>query len=100
MAEKVALSFKPVGAHTENNSLASVVTLALPAALADGGQIMLQCFTQNVRFTLDGTTPDADTGFRITAARDPIIVWIDPAASLKLIEEAATAVLQYQWGEL
>jgi hypothetical protein len=90
--------FYPVGAHVENGSLGSAVELTPPS---NATRIMMQAFTQNVRFTLDGSTPDANTGFQLKAADPPIVIPVNPGTAgphIQVIQEAATAVLQYQWG--
>jgi hypothetical protein len=88
-----AVGFTPSGAHTENASLSSAVTLTKPEG---AHAIIMQCFDQNVRYRLDGTNPDADTGFRLTAGNDPVVIPV-PGDDVRVIEETATATLQYQW---
>lgn len=85
--------FTPSGAHTKNSSLSSAVTLTKPAGAV---AIMMQAFTQNVRYRLDGTNPDASTGFQLAADASPIVLPV-PGASVRVIEETASAVLNYQW---
>lgn len=81
-----------VGSHTANSSLSSAVTLTRPAGAQ---RIMIQAFTQNVRFTLDGTTPTASTGFRLDVGTYLVIPFTGTA--IKIIEETASASVQYQW---
>ena len=54
---------------------------------------------QNVRYTLDGTTPTASKGFLLKAGDPPVIIPITSGMLVKVIEEAASADLQYQWGK-
>ncbi len=86
--------FQPEGSHTRNAALSSAVTLTKPSG---AGLIILQCETQNVKFTLDGTTPTATVGFLLTAGDPPILVPVAGAA-VKVIEVAASASVNYQWG--
>ena len=61
--------------------------------------ILVQTVTQNVRYTLDGTTPTAAIGFQLAAAATPILIEITERVNLKFIREASGAVLQYCVGE-
>ncbi len=91
--------FYPVGAHVENGSLGTVVTLE--PVPTNATRIMMQALTQNVRYTLDGSDPDANTGFQLKVGDPPIVLPVNPGTTgprIKVIQEAATAVLQYQWG--
>lgn len=87
--------FRTVGAHATNASLATAVTLT-PASGAT--KLLIQALTQNIRVTLDGTTPTATLGFQIKAADPAVVIPIAPGTVVKLIEELATATIQYQWG--
>jgi len=58
--------------------------------------MLMQCTGQNVRFTLDGTTPEATVGFLLYVGQPPLLVRV--SGTVKVIEEAATATLIYQWG--
>jgi hypothetical protein len=64
----------------------------------DATQVMLQAQTQNVRLTLDGTDPTTSKGFQIKAGDPAVILSVYGGQTLKLIEEATTAVLDYQFG--
>ena len=94
--ERIArtLQFNPIGTHSDGLNIAAVVELAVPEGAT---KIMIQTHTQNVRFTLDGTDPTATLGFQLVAAAPPVTLIIESRAAIKVIEEAATAVLQYQW---
>lgn len=89
------LPFTPVGAHTVNSSLSSAVTLTPPAG---ANALLIQALTQNVRFTLDGTTPTASTGFQIIAGNPAMIIDLSATTVFKIIQETATATIQYQFG--
>ena len=90
-----ALTFSPLGAHSSGATISSATTLT-PATGAT--KLLVQALTQNVRFTLDGTEPTASLGFQIMAGDAPFIIPVGNGTVIKVIEEAATASLQYQWG--
>ena len=87
----------PIGAHTTNSSLNAAVTLTQPTG---ANRILLQAFTQNVRFlfteTTDTTVPTASIGFRLLAG-ERIDLSVPAGTLLKVIEETASASIQYQW---
>ena len=87
--------FVPLGAHEDGTDYSSAVVATLPAGAS---KMMIQTVSQNIRVTLDGTTPDATTGFQITASRDPIIFPLSKNTTVTIIEEAATADVQIQFG--
>lgn len=91
--------FQPIGAHIDGTDISSAVTLTRPTSLADGiAKILIQAISQNVRVTMDGTTPTATTGFQIAAGET--LYWeIGPGATIKVIEEASGADIQIQWGK-
>lgn len=86
-------AYSPVGAHSSGATISSATTLTKPTGAR---KIIIQTLTKNVRFTLDGTTPTTSVGFQILADGAPMIIDV-PGVSIKVIEEAATASLQYQW---
>lgn len=88
------LHFNVEGAHSSGATISSATTLTPPAG---ANRILIQALTQNVRFTLDGTTPTASLGFQLKAGDPPVLISVRDA-TLKVIEETATASLQYQWG--
>jgi hypothetical protein len=83
----------PVGSHTSNGTLGSAVTLTKPAG---ANVIIIQCTGQNVRYTLDGTTPTTTVGFLLVADQPPVKMPVGGAA-VKVIQVSATATIQYQW---
>ena len=89
-----SLSFNPVGANNTGLDISSAVTITLTGAT----KIQIQCSAQNVRYTLDGTAPEAAVGFQLKADDPPIILELGIDTTLKMIEEAATTVLNYQLG--
>lgn len=86
-------AYAPIGSHSSGASISTAQTLTKPAGAS---QIMIQALTQNVRYTLDGTDPTASLGFQLLAGNPPVIIAV-PGASIKVIQETATASLQYQW---
>lgn len=85
----------PIGPHYSNSSLSSAVALS---KISNSRYLIVQALTQNVRFTLDGTTPTASLGFRLTAGDPPTIIDMERIGQIKFIEETASASIQYQWG--
>ncbi len=85
----------PIGAHNDGLDISSAVALNIPSGAT---KLLIQALTQNVRFTVDGTTPTASKGFQLKAGDPPVVIPISSGTSVKVIEEAATADLQYQFG--
>lgn len=86
----------PSGTHQRLVGLTAVKTITL--APNEYG-LYIQVISQNVRMTFDGTTPVAsgnDVGFQLTPAMGPIFIAGFPGMVLSFIQEAATAVIQYQ----
>lgn len=93
------MSFNPIGAHGTDATISSATTLAPPSGLAKNvAKLLIQAIDQNIRYTLDGTDPEAAVGFRLTAGNDPIIITVTDGMTVKIIEESATATASYQWG--
>ena len=90
--------FNPMGTHLENSAMADLQVLTPPTVNPPVTKIMVQAYDQNIRYTLDGTAPTPVFGFRLTAARDPVVLTIGPNTILQFFEEAATANLSYVWG--
>lgn len=86
--------FNPIGAHTSDTSLGTAKTLTRPTG---ANVLRIQAFAQPIRYTLDGTTPTASTGFKI-AVGEIVDIETPTSVSIKLIEETASASIQYQWG--
>jgi hypothetical protein len=90
----------PVGYHQSDDSLAAAVTLTPPAG-SNPRYLMMQCTAQNVRYTLTNaaalSTPTPTFGHQMVASDPPIIVPLSGGITVIVIEEAAGAVLQYQW---
>lgn len=82
----------PLGSHSTDATISSATTIT-PETNAD--YVAIQAFTNAVRYTLDGTTPTASVGFRI-AANDSDVVSVGPNTVIKVIEETASASVQWQ----
>lgn len=96
---RIALApFNPVGLHANRNDLATAQAIPRPAAGAPT-QLVVQAIDQNIRYTLDGSLPTPSFGFRLIAGNDPAIFPVGPNTRLTFVEEAATAVLEYMWGQ-
>jgi len=88
--------FEPVGNHIST----TCATAHSPVFPAEGAtKILVQAITQNIRYTLDGTTPTAAIGFQIVAGDPPVIIRVGPNCYPQFFQEAAGAVLQYQLGK-
>lgn len=89
------LQFTPVGTHSDGAVISSAISLVNPPTAT---KLLIQALDQNVRITLDGTTPTASKGFRLTAGDPPVLIPISSTTVVKVIQESATADLQYQYG--
>lgn len=89
-----AYRFEPVAAHGAD-SVTTAATLTKPAG---ANKVLLQALTQNVRYTLDGSTPTTSSGFQLKAGDAPRQIAVDGGITLKVVTETGTASLQYQWG--
>ena len=89
--------FDPVGSHTRNAALGTAVDLS--ALRPDGAdKLMIQCDTQNVRYTLDGTVPTATVGFLLLTTEPPTIIACSDTTRVRVIQAAGGAVINYIWG--
>jgi len=59
----------------------------------------VQALDQNVRFTMDGTAPSADLGFRLVADNPAIRVDVTDGQVLKFFTEATGGILELQAAE-
>ena len=91
-----------IGYHQSRNDLADVQVMTPPAG-SRPRYLMLQAFDQNVRYTLTVaaaiSTPTATFGFQLAANAPQVIIPVEAGIVVRMIEEAATAMLQYQWFE-
>jgi hypothetical protein len=88
--------FTAIGSNTANGSLAAAVPLTPPTGAT---KLLVQAFTQNVRFTMDGATvPTAAVGFQLKAGDPAVMIPVVFGTVVKVIEESASAAINYQWG--
>ena len=91
------LTFAPLGSHTAQGSLGSIVTLS---PLTNATKLLIQARIADIRYTLDGTNPvsgDSGVGFVLHAGQPPLTIPI-AGATIKILEESVGARVQYQWG--
>lgn len=90
-------TYKAVGAMVEVTDLDPAISITVPHR-ANG--VMLQATGASVRYTLDGSTPDADTGFKLVSGNDPTILPLRAGQVIKLFEETSSSILDYQFVRL
>lgn len=61
--------------------------------------ILVQSLTQNVRYTLNGTTPTAAKGFQLKAGDPPLFIPLTEHTFFNIIAETAGAILEYEFSE-
>jgi hypothetical protein len=88
------LLFDPIGSHVDGTVITSATTLTPPATAT---KLLIQAMVQNIRITFDGTTPAAATGFQLKAGDPMLLIPLGDNMTIKVIEETATADIQYQW---
>lgn len=87
---------RPIGAHVNDADISSADVLS---AAAGATMLLIQASGADVRYTLDGTTPTAAVGFTLFAtAEQPTLILLEDGVTVTVIEESASAILDYQWG--
>jgi len=67
-----ALNFQPVGAHLQDTTIDSATTLHTGSSYTGAAtKMLIQAITQNVRMTIDGTTPTTAYGLMSVAFLPP-----------------------------
>ncbi len=61
----------------------------------DATHLKVQVLTQNIRYTIDGTESSATIGFQLAAGTETTLPV--PNLGISVFEEAAGAIIQYQW---
>ncbi len=89
-----SVSLNPIASHSGSVVISSAFTVPIPAGAT---KVVMQAISQNVRYTLDGTAPTTTLGFQMFASDPPVTIPIGSSTVLKVIQEAATASLQYQF---
>jgi hypothetical protein len=83
---------KILGSHTTDATISAATTIT-PTAGANA--VLLTARAQNIRYTIDGTTPTATTGFPLEAGKTLIIDY-HSSMTIKVIEETAGGEAQWQ----
>jgi hypothetical protein len=89
---------RTVGDHTRLDISAGGDWIAKPAPGPGNLQathIQLQALTQNIRYRIDGDQASATIGFQLAAGAISLIPV--PNLGISVFEEAAGAIVQYQW---
>lgn len=99
-AEQVAIvPFNPLGAHFQQ-----AINDPFQVTRLEGQReryLLVQCHTQNARYTLSSvSTPTATFGFVLTAGNPAVIIPVGgPEVNPQFIAETAGSILEYQWLE-
>jgi hypothetical protein len=86
--------FNIVGTHQSDATISTATVLTPPQGAS---KVIVQAQEQNVRYTLDGTTPTSAVGFLLYAG-DTVTISIGTGTIIKMIEAASGAAIAYQWG--
>lgn len=62
---------------------------------ATATHLKIQALTQNIRYRIDGAQASATVGFQLAAGSDTLLPV--PNNGVSIFEEAAGAIVQYQW---
>ncbi len=90
----------PHGSMARDTTISAATTLAKPTSSSGALWLFIQAFTQNVRITFDGTTPTATVGFSLLTTDGLVKLLIGDKATVKVIQESATASVEYMWNDL
>ena len=94
------MSFTPlkneVAAESHHSSTLGTGALTLSLPLSASG-ILMQALAQNIRYTLDGTTPAAASGFQLKAGDPPIYIQFTKGMVLTFFRETSGAILEYEY---
>jgi hypothetical protein len=92
--------FNPIGTHQQNSSIDTAVTLNVPNTNPAPTKMLIQATSQgSVRYTLDGSAPTPTFGLRLIAGLAPTLLTIGPDTLIRVVGEAAGAVIDYVWGQ-
>lgn len=100
MTDQPFIPLKALTGDTHQSVTLGATALTLSVPLQARG-ILMQATAQNIRYTLDGTTPTASTGFQMIASDPPLFVELTQNNNLvlKFIRETSGAVLEYEYSE-
>lgn len=85
-------SFVPVDSPAADTSISTATTITIPN---DATGIIMQAFTADVYYTLDGTTATSDNGFLLDTDKDPTRLDLYPGATISVI--SATGAVRYHF---
>jgi len=84
-----------------NGQLFTVLSAAAQLSIPDkANAVYLQAFTQDVRFTLDGTTATTTNLLAVIAGEPPLLITFPPGTQISVIEATASASLAVQWAKI
>lgn len=83
-------------AHVSYPVGATAVKVYIPLNAAG---VLVQALTQNVRYTLNGSTPTAAVGFQLKASDPPLYIPLTEHTFFTVIAETAGAYLEYEFEE-
>ncbi len=86
-------SIVPIGGHTRNFLLGSPVVITIPA---NATGMLVQAGDQNVKYTINGTSPDVNVGFMLRTTDVPARIDLFPGAKITFVEAVAGASINYQ----
>lgn len=86
------LGYIPIGNHLSLTGLDSAKSITVPPG-ANG--VLLQAFTQNVRFTIGANGNPANVYFEVYAEQPPVLIPFAPGTKLTFIEAEASATASY-----
>lgn len=81
-----------VGSHTRLDVAIGGDWIAKPA---NATHLQMQALTQNIRYTIDESLATATHGFQLAAGSISTVPC--PLDGISVFEEAAGAIIQYQW---
>lgn len=90
------IPFSPLGPHRTETVGGSAFSPVTPAGAKC---LLIQALAQNVRFTLDGTTPSATVGFQLKSTDEPILIVLTEGVYPQFFRETNGAILQYCYGK-
>lgn len=88
-------ALRPTSTHGQNASISGATSISVPEKAT---LVLIQAITKNVRVTLDNgsTDPTASKGFQVSAGTAQYLP-CGGMTAIKVIEEAATATVEYQF---
>lgn len=82
-----------VGKHRSLQNVANITTIPVPAFTA---RVLVQATKGTVRFTMDGSDPSGEAGFRLPADWRPFPIDWQPGMQLKIVGETPESGFEYQ----